>query len=132
MALSRQSFLLWLLFLASPALFAGRPGLDKVTWETEHFLLTIDRQKSSILEEMGALLEASLEKYESFFDYRIDTKVQCVFLDENDFANGYAMAAKGWVVIYMPGARFLLRGPTAWLPNVVTHELAHIVTMRKM
>ncbi|MEO7427091.1 MAG: hypothetical protein ABI036_18025, partial [Fibrobacteria bacterium] len=51
---------------------------------------------------------------------------------EQDYANGYAYSAQGWVVIYLHGAEFELRGTTRWLPGVLAHEIGHIFTLRKM
>jgi hypothetical protein len=55
-----------------------------------------------------------------------------VFLDEQDYANGSAFAPQEWVVIYLRSAEFALRGRTRWLPNVMSHEIGHIFTLRKM
>src|SRR5690606_26904578 len=59
-------------------------------------------------------------------------RIQVALLDEEDFSNGYAYAANSWVVLYLPPARFALRGASHWLPNVAAHELAHVITLRKM
>src|SRR5690606_38298176 len=55
-----------------------------------------------------------------------------IFLDEQDYANGSAYSAQGWVVIYMHSADHTLRGRTRWLPGVMAHEIGHIFTLRKM
>jgi hypothetical protein len=121
--------LLALCFNAAYALSTGRP---RVTEETEHFEITVDKTKSSILPEAAAWLERAYGIESKFFDFQTQKKTQVVLLDEEDVSNGFAFAPNQWIVIYLEPSRFQMRGTATWLSNVSAHELTHILTLRKM
>lgn len=112
--------------------WALRPGIPRVTWSTDHFSLTIDENKQDLLPGLGSLAEECYAKEKAFFGFSPPGRIQMVFLDEQDYANGLAYSPQEWVVIYMHGAEFELRGRTRWLPGVLSHEIGHIFTLRKM
>lgn len=109
-----------------------RPGIPRVTWATDHFTLTIDERKQDLLPKLASLAEECYAKEQAYFGYAPPKRIQMVFLDEGDYANGFAYPPQEWVVIYMHSAEHLLRGRTRWLPGVIAHELGHIFTMRRM
>ncbi|MEO6097733.1 MAG: hypothetical protein ABIW76_19600, partial [Fibrobacteria bacterium] len=109
-----------------------RPGIPRVTWTTDHFTLTIDERKQDLLPKLGALAEECFAKEQAFFGYTPPGRIQMVFLDEGDYANGFAYPPQEWVVIHLHSAEHLLRGRTRWLPGVIAHEIGHIFTMRRM
>ncbi|HKP96145.1 MAG TPA: hypothetical protein VJ385_10340 [Fibrobacteria bacterium] len=125
---------LLLLSLLSALSHAGslRPGIPRVTWTTDHFTLTIDEKKQDLLPRLGSLAEECYARQKAFFGYAPPGRIQMVFLDEQDYANGSAYSPQKWVVIYLHGAEHLLRGRTRWLPGVLSHEIGHIFTLRKM
>ncbi len=116
----------------APRAWCLRSGIPRVTWSTDHFSLTIDKNKQDLLPSLGSLAEECYAKEKAFFGYEPPGRIQMVFLDEQDYANGYAFSPQEWVVIYMHGAEHQLRGTTRWLPGVISHELGHIFTLRKM
>lgn len=125
--------ILSLLFgLAIAQAHALRPGIPKVTGFTDHFSLTIDESKSDLLPKLAAIAEECWAKQSAFFGYSPDGRIQMVFLDEQDYANGYAYSPQKWVVIHMHSAEHLLRGRTRWLEGVMAHEIGHIFTLRMM
>jgi len=121
--------LLALCFGAAHALSTGRP---RVTEETEHFEITVDQAKSSVLPEAAAWLERAYGIESKFFDYQTRKKTEVVLLDEEDISNGFAFAPDQWIVIYLTPSRFQMRGTATWFSNVSAHELTHILTLRKM
>jgi hypothetical protein len=123
---------LFLLFLAAVPAFALRPGIPRVTGFTDHFSLTIDASKSELLPRLAALAESCWARETRVFAYHPQGRIQMVFLDEEDYANGYAYSPQQWVIIYLHAAEFSLRGRTRWLPNVMAHEIGHVITLRKM
>jgi hypothetical protein len=120
------------LFPILPQAGSLRPGLPRVTWSTDHFSLTIDEKKADLLPALGSLAEECYAKQKVYFGYEPPGKIQMVFLDEQDYANGFAYSAQKWVVIYLHAAEHQLRGRTRWLPGVISHELGHVFTLRKM
>jgi len=107
-------------------------GKYRVTSETAHFLVTIDRQKEGAAAEAAAWLEESFRVQSEFYDFAPSEKIQAVLLDEEDYSNGFAYAPASWLVLHLTPGRFDLRGSGQWLPNVAAHELAHIFTLQKM
>lgn len=143
--LGRPAFPPLLLFATLALLFfraaeAGPAARDRVTWLSAHFELTIARKKAHALPELAALCEALYARQQAFYGVepfpartpKSKRRLQMVFLDEDDIANGYAVSHMNWIGIYLPGAQFELRGRTRWLPNVIAHEMAHIFTLRMM
>jgi len=107
-------------------------GQDRITSQTQHFEITVDRNKKDVLPEAAAWLENAYAIESKFYDFETKERTQVVLLDEEDYSNGFAYAANQWIVIYLPPIRFTLRGSTQWFANVSAHELAHILTLRKM
>lgn len=129
-----RRFPIFLIILLPWAAHAGslRPGIPRVTWSTDHFSLTIDVKKQDLLPALGSLAEECYAKEKAFFGYAPPGRIKMVFLDEQDYANGSAYSPQEWVVIYLHQADHLLRGRTRWLPGVLSHEIGHIFTLRKM
>jgi hypothetical protein len=109
-----------------------RPGLPRVTWNTDHFTLTIDEKKQDLLPALANLAEECHAKQSAFFGYAPPGRIQMVFLDEGDYANGFAYSPQEWVVIHLHAAEHPLRGRTRWLQGVMSHEIGHIFTLRLM
>jgi hypothetical protein len=59
-------------------------------------------------------------------------KISVVLADYDDISNGLADWLGEGIIIWTPDMFFPLRGNTTWLRNVLTHELTHIITMRKV
>jgi hypothetical protein len=111
---------------------ALRPGIPRITGFTDHFSLTIDASKSELVPRLAALAESCWAREARFFAFQPPGRIQIVFLDEQDYANGFAYSPQEWVIIHLHAAEFSLRGRTRWLPNVMAHEIGHVFTLRKM
>jgi hypothetical protein len=109
-----------------------RPGIPRVTWTTDHFTLTIDEKKQELLPKLANLAEECYAKQSAYFGFQLPGRIQMAFLDEGDYANGFAYSAQEWVVILLYGADHQLRGRTRWLPGVIAHEIGHVFTLRMM
>jgi hypothetical protein len=107
-------------------------GLDRITTESPHFAVTVDRSQKAMAAEAAAWLEQAYALQAEFFDFRPAGRMDVVLLDDEDYSNGFAYAANSWIVLHLPPARFDLRGPARWMPNVAAHELGHVITLRKM
>jgi len=102
------------------------------SYRTDHFIISVDTHKKDVIGSIAYLFENSYQILTDFFDYHPKKRIQVLLTDEDDIGNGAAFAAQGWVVISLVPANFGLRGSVNWLPNVISHELAHIITFRKM
>jgi hypothetical protein len=106
--------------------------MPRVTGFTDHFSLTIDASKTELIPRLAALAESCWAREARYFEFQPPGRIQMVFLDEEDYANGFAYSPQEWVIIYLHAAEFSLRGRTRWLPNVMAHEIGHVFTLRKM
>jgi hypothetical protein len=122
--------LLWATLLLGPHPFAA--VVEREGYRTEHFDFLIDKSKAGSLPFIASQFEFSYERLTRHFDFKPEKRIQVLLMDEDDFSNGYAFSAQGWVVVFLPTSEIHLRGKTPWLPNVISHELAHVVTLRKM
>jgi hypothetical protein len=120
------------LLIASPRAGGMKPGIPRVTWTTDHYTLSIDERKQDLLPKLAAVAEECYAKQAAYFGFTPPERIQMVFLDEGDYANGYAYPPQEWVVIYMHSVEHQLRGRTRWLPGVIAHEVGHIFTLRRM
>lgn len=115
----------------SESLAYNHPELKWKTLETEHFAIhyydktePLVAQSAVIAEEVYARLVELYGKYES-------GKIDIVLADYDDMSNGFTDWLGGGVEIWAPDMNFPFRSSTTWLRNVITHELTHIVTLRK-
>ena len=118
-------------FISNDALCAENHP-PRTTWESEHFLITIDSKKKKRLPNVVNLIEHCFDKFSYFYEFKQQNKIKLFLLDEDDFSNGAAFSPGEWVLVYLPKIDFKLRGNAIWLEGVVSHELAHIFSLRKM
>ena len=77
------------------------------------------------LENRGGDLSGS----DSILWIRFKGSYQHHFADYDDYSNGMAGWTEANIVIWVPDSRFDLRSSTTWLRNVITHEIAHIISL---
>lgn len=118
-----------LLLALSPTLSGAAPGVDRILRKTPHFQLLIDRSRAAKLDSLGAWAESSWHELSSLTGYSPKERIRIVFHDEQDKANGWALASNGWVNIWLLPEPFDLRGGSDWTRNVLSHELGHLFTL---
>lgn len=124
------SVLLASVFLAPRAL--ATPGIDLALRKTKHFELLIDKTRVSQLDSLAPLAEAMWERLALTTGYRPKKAIRVVFHDEDDYANGWALATNNWVNIWLTPTPFELRGGVDWVRDVMSHELAHLFTLKAL
>ena len=112
-----NGILVCILCLFLPDIHAGR--IRRSSFQTEHFVFSIDKNKAGQLPKISGIFEASYQEQTRFYEFKPEKKIYVLLIDEDDIANGAAYVAQGWVVIFLPGAQFPMRGRHAWLPNVI-------------
>lgn len=125
MGLFARLILLGLLVLPASA-FAQR----QIT--TDHFTVYFNpntentaKRIADVAEEVFETLASSFKFYERF------SRIHILVHDEEDFSNGFANYYENRVEIWANDLDFpYLRGTHEWIKLVVTHELAHIVSLR--
>ncbi|MBN1782141.1 PD40 domain-containing protein [bacterium] len=82
------------------------------------------RRVADVAEEVYTPLAAAFDAFDEVG--RIYVQVH----DETDFSNGYASYAQNKIEIWASDLEFELRGSHNWIRNVITHELAHIFSLK--
>lgn len=122
-----------------------RPDLKWYTIETEHFLVhypvsrkSKDKTDHYLSGEWAArkVAKVSEQYWEPMckeFDYYLQEKVNIVLLEHADQLQGFTIPARNWVEISgNPGGTFYrLRGRSEWFSNVLVHEFAHVVSLKR-
>lgn len=121
-----------ILLVCAIAGWARIPARD--SWVTPHFELAAPPALQAELPRLAAICESVYDSLSRFYDYRLPVgeRFRVVFLDEEDYANGFAIGFAGWVAVYLSSGDFQLRGSPGWQPNVLAHEIAHLVSLRKL
>ncbi len=64
------------------------------------------------------------------FNHFLKEKVHVVVRDQEDISNGFAVYTMDWITIWATPLYYRLRGRMDWIPDVMTHEFAHIVSLK--
>ena len=103
-----------------------------LTWETDHYRVAYHAKDSVVAAEVLRIAESvwpTLAKaYDSYDKYQ---RIDLVIMDDGDDANGFAIYNFSRVAIFAPHMDWVMRNRQLWLQNVVTHELAHIFSLRR-
>jgi hypothetical protein len=111
---------------------APAPAQKMKTLETAHYRVGFEKKHEQLAGEILKVAEEvwpTLAKaYDAYDNYQ---RIDILITDEGDDANGYAIYNFSRVMIYAPHMDWVMRNREGWIRNVVTHELAHIFTLRR-
>jgi hypothetical protein len=132
--IKRHSFFILMLLLCAGIYGQTESGgsssaLSQV--ETEHYVVVFQddykyfaHQVVIVAEEIWSNL---VNVYGLIEDYQ---KIHIYIQDPGDYAQGMALASKNSVIIYTTALNFGIRGTSNWIRNVLTHELAHVFSIK--
>ncbi len=125
--------LLLILFISTMPLFAfNHPEIKWQTVTTRHFHIHYYDKTEPMVYAAWKIAEESYTAFDSL--YQFDTragKIHLALADYDDYSNGFAAWTQRTIMVWVPDARFDLRGNTTWLRDVITHELGHIMSLDK-
>jgi Tol biopolymer transport system component len=99
--------------------------------ETEHYVVVFDDGNEFYANEVIKVAEEIWSDLASAYNiYNKYKKIYIYIVDPGDYANGLAMANKNCVNIYTTNLNMGIRGTSNWIRNVVTHELAHVFSIK--
>ncbi len=128
------TYILLILFaLCPPAMAqfdANHPELDWRVIETEHFKVYFHQGLENLAPRAARIAEDVYGPVTSFYNFEPDSKVRLILKDTEDYANGAAYYYHNTIEIWVSNLDFALRGSTNWLPNVIAHELTHIIALQ--
>jgi hypothetical protein len=102
------------------------------TLENTHFRVIYQKPYAQLAGEVLRIAESvwpTLAKaYESYDRYQ---RIDILITDDGDDANGFAIYNSSRIAVFAPHMDWVMRNRQNWLGNVVTHELAHVFTLRR-
>jgi hypothetical protein len=107
----------------------NHPELRWFTLETEHFAVHFHEGTERTAREVARIAESIYQPITSLYGYEPEGKVHLIIKDHDDNSNGAAYYYDQKVEIWAPALDFELRGTHDWLPNVVTHEFTHLISL---
>ncbi|MDP2311084.1 MAG: hypothetical protein Q8P18_34000 [Pseudomonadota bacterium] len=121
----------------------NHPDLDWYSIETEHFVVHYPKSKKEegndhfldtewTAKKSAKIAEEMYPRMCAEFNYYIKEKVHIVLLNQSDDLEGFTIPNWDWIEISAnPGGDFYRqRGRMDWLPDVLVHEYAHVVSLK--
>ena len=112
--------------------FQSASAQKLLTLETPHYRVAFEKKYSQLGGEVLKVAESvwpTLAKaYDSYDRYQ---RIDIIITDDADDANGFAIYNFSHVAIFAPHMDWVMRNRQMWIQNVVTHELAHIFSLRR-
>lgn len=110
-------------------------SVSRQSIESKYFYATGDSQNLTLMKQYVSLADEIFEDLSEEFDYewpKRTSKIKLIFIESQDVANGYALAQKEFLAVYLPGGQIDFRGRPQWFRNVFAHELGHVITLKKL
>jgi Tol biopolymer transport system component len=103
-----------------------------INWEfaeTEHFRFYYAKDLQDVAEYIAGLSERVYEQKAKRYQIELPSKVEFV-IREDIFSNGWANAYQNTMQVWVADWGIPMRSTHHWLHDVVTHELAHIISIQ--
>ncbi len=104
------------------------------TWshiESDHFIVSYNDHTKDRAWDIINIAEEYSEKIGDYFGKNvIDEKISIVLYDHNDYSNGSADFNTALIKIYCRKTEKFWRSEKQWLKQVLSHELAHLYSLR--
>jgi len=121
----------------------NHPDLEWYSIETEHFVVHYPKSREEegndhflttewTAKKTAQVSEEMWPRMCAEFNYYLKEKVHIVLLNQSDELEGFTIPSWDWIEISAnPGADFYRqRGRMDWLPDVLVHEFAHVVSLK--
>lgn len=99
--------------------------------ETDHFIIIYPEELRDWAEDAALAAEDSFRIITESLKYIPSEKITLSIKDYGDYANGMTNPVYGAIEVWTTPADFPARGRNEWLTNVISHELAHMVSISK-
>ena len=119
-------------FLSAHAAFSfNHPEIIWKSVVTDHFIIHYYDKTEAAVYPAWKIAEEQYAALSGLYEYQARDKINLALADYDDYSNGFAGWTNGSIMIWTIDSRFDLRDNNTWLRNVITHELAHIMTLEK-
>lgn len=123
--------LVFLFVIAVGSQAYNHPEIEWKTVATDHFLIHYYDKTECGVYATFKIAEEVYSSMERIYGFKPRAKINIALADYDDYSNGLAAWTQDNIMIWLPDARFDLRGNSTWLRNVLTHELAHLISLTK-
>ena len=120
-----------MLFMTGSVRGFNHPEIKWRSVVTDHFIIHYYDRTEPAVYAAWKIAEQAYASLSDLYDFEERGKINLALADYDDYSNGFASWTNGSVIIWIIDEYFDLRGNNTWLRNVITHELAHIMTMEK-
>jgi len=121
--------ILTVLTLCTSLLGFNHPEIEWRSVTTDHFIINFYDHTEEAVYSAWRIAEEAYESLADLYGYEMREKISLSIADYDDFSNGSAEWTMSNIIVWLPDSRFELRSNTTWLRNVITHELAHIISL---
>ena len=117
--------------IAAPLRAYNHPEIRWKTVSTRHFRIHYYDKTEPAVYAAAKIAENSYERLAHLYGYKFHRRIHLSLAAWDDYSNGLAGWTQENIMVWLPDADFQLRGNTVWLRNVISHELAHIISLDK-
>lgn len=122
-------FCFFILTFFSLASAFNHPEIEWKSVSTEHFRINFYDATEPVVYATWKIAEETYQALIQYYGYVLKDRINITLADYDDYSNGMAGWTEANIVIWVPDSRFDLRSSTTWLRNVITHEMAHIISL---
>lgn len=132
-----KKFILFIIILLTSLLFSpsvsafNHPEIEWKSVVTRHFVIHFYDKTEPAVYAAWKIAEEAYESFNSLYMFSYGNKIHLALADYDDFSNGFASWTDRSIMVWVPDSRFDLRSNTTWLRDVITHELAHIMSLER-
>ncbi len=112
-----------------PSVLYNHPELEWQTAESAHFYVHFHEGTERTARAALETAERVYGPLTALYGYEPDGRFHLIIRDHEDDSNGGAYYYDNKVEIWCSAMDFSLRGTHAWIDNVVTHEIAHMISL---
>jgi len=107
----------------------NHPELHWRTIKTEHFAIHYHKGTEWTARRTAVICEEIYGPITSLYGYAPKGRVHIIVRDHDDNSNGAAFYYDDKIELWAPPMDFPLRGTHRWLPNVISHEFSHMISL---
>ena len=132
-----KKFILFIIILLTTLLFSAsvsafnHPEIEWKSVATRHFVIHFYDKTEPAVYAAWKIAEEAYASFDSLYIFSYGNKIHLALADYDDYSNGFASWTDRSIMIWVPDSRFDLRSNTTWLRDVISHELAHIMSLER-
>ncbi|MFH1263601.1 MAG: hypothetical protein V1495_09210 [Pseudomonadota bacterium] len=130
MSFRRALFLLVLLTVTGPAQADNYSDISWRTIDTPHFVIHYYTDVEWTARKVALVAEEIYPKVTGIYKQEPTHRTHIIVRDDEDTSNGFAVFNLGAITIWASPSDLRLRGRHDWIQGTLTHEFAHIVSLR--